>query len=116
MSCCVQFTNIIHYAVNMPESKLTKRQAEALRIIHDRGRITARMFAELFWQDHVAHRKVSNGGHGAQAGKAGWLMGGSYLGRLRKNGYTVRCYPDDNLHTLTREGLKQLELYECHNG
>lgn len=66
--------------------RLSDRQKEAIRIIQENPGITARRFGELFWPDHVSQRKASNNSYGCQYGKAGWLMAGSYLGKLRKKG------------------------------
>ena len=65
---------------------LTVVQIKALRIIRDNPEIRAAYFAELMWPDSNMHRKVSNQGHGACRGKAAWLCGGSYMGKLRNKG------------------------------
>jgi len=71
---------------------LSKRQKEALQIIKDHPGIYARGFGELFWPDHLAHKKQSNNSYGSQRGKPGWLMAGSYLGKLKKKGLIRNGY------------------------
>lgn len=65
---------------------MTDKSIRALKIIRDKKPLTAEDFARLMWPDSDMHRKVSNQGHGTTRGKAAWLCGGSYLGRLRKKG------------------------------
>lgn len=69
-------------------AELTKFQKKAILVIgrHERG-INAAGFAEAMWPEANMHVKSSNGGHGAARGKAAWLCGGSYIGRLRKKGW-----------------------------
>jgi len=75
-----------------PPSPLTESQIKALTIIRDMRPISSGLFAELMWPDSTMHRKHSKSGRGTQIGKAAWLAGGSYLGRLRKNGLVVVRY------------------------
>lgn len=66
---------------------LTSAQRKALEILraHPQG-LKAGDFAELMWPDSYMHQKVSNQGRGACRGKAAWLCGGAYLGKLCKLG------------------------------
>lgn len=80
----------------MKKLKLSQRQIEALQIINDNPKIHAREFAEKFWVNHRMHRKVSNQGDGgACIGKAGWLCGGNYVGKLKKKGLVKDYYDWD---------------------
>ena len=72
--------------------KLTLFQQKALKVLIRHPGINARIFGVKMWPDSKAHRKISNGGNGAQSGKAGWLMAGSYLGKLRKKGWVRHGY------------------------
>lgn len=66
---------------------LTDKQQKALMIIREHPGLRARQFAEFMWPESNMHRRFSNQGHGAHRGKAAWLCGGSYLGRLRVLGF-----------------------------
>lgn len=72
--------------------KLTPTAIRALLILRDKKPRNADDFAKLMWPDSLMHSKVSNQGHGATRGKAAWLVGGSYLGRLRKAGLITVNY------------------------
>jgi len=65
---------------------LTEFQKKALAVIKDKPGIKSKQFAELMWPGSDMHKKVSNQGNGACKGKAAWLCGGSYLGKLRAAG------------------------------
>ena len=81
----------------------TKTTIKALKIIDTLELGTASEFARKMWPDSNMHVKVSNQGHGATAGKAAWLCGGSYLGRLAKMGL-VRYSTALEKHILTQKG------------
>ena len=61
----------------------------ALRLLRDQKPANASAFAQLMWPDSIMHRMVSNQGRGSTRGKAAWLCGGSYLGRLQKAGWVT---------------------------
>ncbi len=65
---------------------ITEKQRQALQILKENPGISAGDFAEKMWPENPMHREHSNGGNGCQPGKAGWLCGGSYLGKLIKKG------------------------------
>jgi len=95
--------------------KVSTRCLEALEIIRKHPSLGAKRFAELFWVDSNMHRKVSNQGHGATAGKAAWLCAGSYIGKLKNRGLVkdVRWDKYGNIiyhssYELTQEGLEVL--------
>lgn len=68
--------------------RLTDPQYKALTVLSDRkDPVRARAFAEFMWPDNTMHTKTSNQGRGACHGKAAWLSGGSYLGKLKKKGW-----------------------------
>lgn len=90
---------------------MTPFQKKALETLRDHPGITAGKFAEKMWPDNLMHVRISNGGHGAQSGKAGWLCGGSYLGKLRKKGW-CRSGPRGRGYQLSHEGIRQLEDHE----
>jgi len=62
--------------------KITDKTIKALKIIKESKHLTARDFAEQMWPDSLMHTRTSNQGNGACKGKAAWLCGGSYLGKL----------------------------------
>lgn len=96
---------------------MTEITIRALKIIRDKKPLDADGFARLMWPDSDMHRRVSNQGHGATRGKAAWLCGGSYLGRLRKMGLVVVNYTHERRHLepvarLTAEAEKLLSVDE----
>lgn len=72
--------------------KLSDRQIEALIILNSKESMSATEFGLLFWPNHPTHEKITNNSYGAQCGKGGWLMAGSYLGKLRKRGLVRYAY------------------------
>ncbi len=90
---------------------LTPAQVKALTILCNNSSVatSASKFAELMWGDTNTNMFTSskNQGNGACRGKAAWLCGGSYLGRLRKKGW-VRHNIKENGYTITGEGIKIL--------
>jgi hypothetical protein len=109
----------------MKYTLITVAQYRALSILCENGPLSASEFGLIFWAGHKAHNKVSNGGNGAQRGKAGWLMAGSYLGKLKKRGlveertfrqFTVTDYSKKAVlwhkKSIYREWLRQAEK-EC---
>lgn len=95
---------------------MTEKQAFALNIIKENPGICAASFAEKMWPDSNMHTKHSNGGDGCQVGKAGWLCGGSYLGKLKKiglvrsggrlgeRGFFITNLGSDQLRTVSDKG------------
>lgn len=67
-------------------------------------------FAELLWPESAMHRRVSNQGNGATTGKAAWLCGGSYLGKLRKKKLVSNHTWSDSYYGyyITKEGKQAL--------
>lgn len=66
---------------------LSKKQAQALRIIRDKSVVSPRHFARLFWPDSECwsnHTKC--GPNGVSRGGGMSLAGGGYLGKLTKAG------------------------------
>lgn len=86
--------------------KISTRTLDALQIIADHPGTSAREFGLLYWPDNLMHRKMKNGGHGAQRGKPGWLCAGSYLAKLTKN-ELVRW--DKRGYHLTQRGAETLK-------
>lgn len=72
--------------------KATPAVIKALTILRDQQPDNAALFAKLMWPDSYMHTKHSNQGRGATIGKAAWLCGGSYLGRLQKAGLIKVSY------------------------
>lgn len=98
----MEFTNILE------TMKPTEKTIKALQIIDEMKVVTARSFAETMWPDSYMHKKTSNQGNGACRGKAGWLCGGSYIGKLIKAGL-VRHTIFEKRYSLTDEGRKILD-------
>ncbi len=82
---------------------MSKITIKALKIIASMENVSARGFAEKMWPGANMHIKVSNQGHGATRGKAAWLCGGSYLGKLSKMGL-IRHSVYLESYKLTKEG------------
>lgn len=87
---------------------MTEFKRRALELIEQRGKITSGEFAFAMWPDSNMHRKVSNQGNGACRGKAAWLCGGSYLGRLIKEGLVTYDLEVPQCRKLTQKGRKLL--------
>ncbi len=93
-----------------PKPLLSPGLLKALRYINDHPKCRAAEIADYMWPDSVMHRKVSNQGHGATAGKAAWLAGGSIACKLRHRGLT-----DEELgsyarkYSITAKGRELLE-------
>ena len=95
--------------------EITDKTIKALKIIENTPKITARDFAELMWPNNIMHRRISNQGNGACRGKAAWLCGGSYLGKLRKAGLIYRALEDRGYigrFYLTDKGRRILKNHE----
>jgi hypothetical protein len=95
--------------------KLSWRELEALMYLRNNSinkPITAAYFAQLMWPNSSIHTKISNTGNGACSGKAAWLCGGSYLGKLKKKKLVEWAYSPTGyyLTQLAREILHQIEL------
>lgn len=93
---------------------LTDARFKALRILKDTGprkMFTAKAFALNMWPDSDMHLKHSNQGRGACVGKAGWLAGGSFLGKMAKATGWVRVVfiGDSAGWGITEEGKKILQ-------
>lgn len=88
----------------------TEKEMKALMIINVNPGISAGDFAEKMWPGNPMHTKHSNGGDGCQVGKAAWLCGGSYLGKLIKKGWVRKPYLTLNEigFRLTHDGIKTL--------
>ena len=60
------------------------------------------------------HTKTSNQGNGACRGKAGWLCGGSYIGKLKKRGLAKDVIWKDghwlqnSCYDITKKGIEVL--------
>jgi len=74
---------------------MSESQIKALNILLEHPKINAAAFAKFMWADSNMHKKVSNQGHGATRGKAAWLCGGSYMGKLKKKGLVRDVRYDD---------------------
>lgn len=86
---------------------ITEIQYKALCLVRDNPGIQARYFARYMWPDSGMHTKSSNQGNGACHGKAAWLCGGSFLGKLRKKGYLKNLSNE-----ITSEGKEAITEYE----
>lgn len=91
------------------QTSLTDTERKALQIVRDHPGISASYFAELMWPDSHMHSKVSNQGHGATRGKAAWLCGGSYLGKLRKKEWVTPDYASGHGYRLSSAGAAILK-------
>lgn len=92
---------------------MTDKMIRALKIIRDRKPGDAESFARMMWPDSIMHQRISNQGHGATRGKASWLCGGSYLGRLSKAGlirvrYTFERIENEPVAYLTAKAEEML--------
>ena len=74
--------SIEKFRVDLTPTKI--RALDFLKNTSDQRPMTARRFAELMWPGSNMHTSSKNQGNGATRGKAAWLCGGSYLGKLRK--------------------------------
>lgn len=70
-------------------TKPSPKLIRALLILRDQQPHSAAEFAELMWPSSIMHDMVSNQGNGATRGKAAWLCGGSYLGKLSQAGWIM---------------------------
>ena len=95
--------------------KITDKTIKALKIIQENPELTARDFAEKMWPDSLMHIRTSNQGNGACKGKAAWLCGGSYLGKLKKEKLIYRDLSDGGYigkFYLMNKGREAIEEYE----
>src|SRR5687767_10596445 len=96
---------------------LTDTQRKALEWLRDHPQgVKAAEIAWVLWPDSIMHRKTSNQGNGACRGKAAWLCGGSYLGKLAKKGlvrWSSTREVNSGAYYLTDEGAKALREAEA---
>lgn len=91
---------------------MTESQIKALIILSHasyESPMSSAGFADRMWPDSNMHYKTSNQGNGACKGKAGWLCGGSYIGKLKKKGWIATTGNWHNLFYLSFEGKKALK-------
>lgn len=92
--------------------KLNNFQRKALVFIRDNPGQQADALARHLWPDSNMHRRVSNQGHGACRGKAAWLTGGSYAGKLRVMGLVTNRHIEGSSaigYWITQEGRDALK-------
>lgn len=92
--------------------KLTISQVKALNILEATSfskPYSARGFARAMWGETNENlfTKVSNQGNGACHGKAAWLCGGSYLGKLAKKGWVKVAY-NPSRYYISEKGKEML--------
>ena len=91
---------------------LTDKQAKAIQILTEHPYITARQFAEHYFDapdEKYLFTAVSNQGNGACAGKKAWLCAGSLLGKLRKKQLIgIDHYDVSRKYYVTARGRKAL--------
>lgn len=92
----------------MEDIKLTPTQKKALIIVRDTPGIVAAQIAKKLWPDSSMHTSSKNQGNGACYGKAAWLCGGSYMGKLSKKGWVRYDFPG-NGYKLTSKGREIAE-------
>ena len=95
---------------------LTDKQAKAIRILTEHPYITARQFAEHYFdapEKKYLFTAVSNQGNGACAGKKAWLCAGSLLGKLSKQLYVdVTKWNEPRKFFVTAVGRIMLRRYD----
>jgi hypothetical protein len=87
---------------------ITNSQKRALLILKETSitnRMMPREFALKMWPDSNMHNTTKNTGNGACRGKAAWLCGGSYIGKLAAKGWVTRGMEDCGAY-LTSDGRK----------
>ena len=81
---------------------------KALKILAENEVKMARQFARLMWPNSPCWEKVYNiGAYGATKGVGMWLVGGSFLGKLRDQGL-IRQSVYDGRFVLTDKGEERL--------
>ena len=101
--------------------KLTEPQKRALRILYEHGPLHPWKFARLMWPDSPGWNRIHKcGNYGASPGAMMPMVGGGYLGKLKKRGWVVKTWqrrwvgdrPHSLGHRLTAKGCelaKELE-------
>lgn len=89
--------------------KLGPVSRKALEFIRDNPNCQASDLAGHLWPDSNMHRRVSNQGHGACAGKAAWLQGGSLVGKLNSAGLVHREHRPPTVYRITQKGRDALK-------
>lgn len=95
---------------------LTKKQIKALAILNISDGLTASKFAVRYF-DEPRHAylftAMSNQGNGACAGKKAWLCAGSFLAKLKKDGYAYVNLNEDGPGRYRITALGKLFLKAC---
>jgi len=96
---------------------MTNTQYKALKFLENTSYMkpmTSARIAELLWPDSSMHTSSKNTGNGACRGKAAWLCGGSYMGKLKKKGW-VKDGHNFRGYFISREGKEALTKEEMQN-